>query len=137
MESNLVSKKEAYLKDALYDGINSKAICETLESLANSQSFPKQAADTVEVIADMKDVPNKSFDERFVSDFLKKNSDSIILALKDGISPNEIANSLLKNLNEENSLDSREKLNFMVNLITKMKQKELSLIKSAYQKTLN
>lgn len=137
MESNLISEKGPYVKDALYDGINSSAVRAILGDLANADRFPSQAKDTVRIIASMKGAPNKYVDERFLSDFIKTNSASIISALKDGLTPDEIATSLLKNLDGNNSLDSKRELSFMIKLISKMKEKELKLQKVPYQKILN
>ena len=137
MESNLISENGPYIKDALYDGIKPEAVSDTLERLARADTFPPQAKDTVRIIASMKGAPSKNMDERFLSDFIRANSASIVSALKDGLTPNEIASSLIKNLDGNNSLESKRELSFMIKLISKMKEKELKLQRGTYQKILN
>lgn len=137
MESNLISENGPYIKDALYDGIKPEAVSDTLERLVRADTFPPQAKDTVRIIASMKGVPSKNMDERFLSDFIRANSASIVSALKDGLTPNEIASSLIKNLDGNDSLESKRELSFMIKLISKMKEKDLKLQRGTFQKILN
>lgn len=124
--SNLVKENEENLREAINDGISGEAVRGTLEDVVNKsdekKSSPEQLKTTVEVIADMKESSQK-VDESFASNLVKNNSEKINSALREGITPNEVANTLVKETNKK----GKTHLPFIVKLISKMKKKELKL----------
>lgn len=145
--SNLVNSNEEYIKGAISDGIDAKAVSSILEDVMNKsdelKSNPKQIKEVVDAIVSMKKDNNNLIDEKYISDFVKKNSGKINSALKEGITPDEIAKTLINSTNKANNKVGKKHLNFIVKLISRMKKKELKLkkeksnIKSkGYQKVL-
>lgn len=145
--SNLVNINEEYIKDAIVDGIDADAVNSTLEDVMNRSDelgkTPSQVKEVIETIVDMKKDNTDVIDEQYASDFVKKNGTKISSALNDGISPDEIANTLVNSTNNSNTKKEKEDLKFTVKLITKMKKKELRLKKNkenirvkGYQKVL-
>lgn len=131
--TKLVSENEENIKNAALEGISGDAVESTLEDVINvadsKGDTPKQVKDTVEAIVEMKgDVTNK-VDESFVSDFVKENNEKIVAALNDGITPKEVATTLVNSTNNSNTKKGRKHLKFIVNLISRMKKKELKLKK--------
>ena len=131
--SNLVNNNEEYIKEAISDGISADAVESTLGDVISKFDeigrTPKQVKEVVETIVDMKEKENTKIDERYASDFVKKNSEKIESALNDGISPKEVATTLVNSTNEATNRKGKKHLNFIVKLISKMKKKELKLNK--------
>ena len=145
--TKLINENEENIKSAALEGISGEAVESTLEDVVNvaesSGKTPAQVKDAVEAIVEMKgDVSNK-IDESFASQFVKENNEKIKSALEDGISPKEVATTLVNSTNNSNTKKGRKHLKFIVNLISKMKKKELKLKKEkenvqekGYQKVL-
>ena len=131
--TKLVSENESNIKSATMEGISGEAVGATLEdviSVADSKgTTPMQVKDTVEAIVDMKsDVVNKN-DESYASELFKEKSSKIESAINEGITPKEVATTLVNSTNNSNSRKGKNRLRFLVNLISKMKKKELKLKK--------
>lgn len=144
--SNLVNNNEELIKDAINEGISGDAVESTLEDVINKSDevgkTPKQVKEVVETIVDMKEKENIKVDEKYASEFVKNNSDKIESALSDGITPKEVTVTLVNSTNEATNRKGKKHLNFIVKLITKMKNKELKLNKEnvqekGYQKVLS
>ncbi len=144
MLSKLISNNEEILKEAINSGISSDTIRDTLNNLIEKKDrtgkTPKQISKAVASIAYMKKDIKLPDTEEYYSSVVKNNSARIKSALNDGISPVEIASSLLDTVNSSNK-NSKKQLNFIVKLVTKMKKKELKLknqreITNQYQKKL-
>ena len=121
------------LKEALNNGINGEAVGATLNDIVNKSSelgkMPKQAKNVVETIIYMKKNVNSIPDKKYASNLVMDNSERIKSALNEGISPNEIAVTLMETLEKANTRRTKSRLRFMTKLIKKMKQKELALKK--------
>lgn len=129
--SNFVNNNEEYLKDAINNGVSSESVGATIEDMVvKSEELgktPSQLKEAVETIADMKSSVENKNDETFASDLVKENSEKIKSALNDGLSPDEVANALIKSTDEATNKKGKKHLNFIVNLISKMKRKEFTL----------
>lgn len=129
--SDLINNNEEHIKDALYSGIDAEAVESTLGDVVNkvdeSGKTPKQMQEMVQTIVEMKKDTVNVVDENYASDFVKNNSEKIKGALNDGISPNEIAQTLVEATDKANDRKSRKHLKFITKLISKMKVKEFSL----------
>ena len=145
--SNLVTENEELIKDAVNEGISGEAVNSTLEDVMNKSDevgrSPKQVKEVVETIVDMKEEEVTKVDESFASEFVRQNNEKIKSALEDGISPNEVATTLVNSTKKATSRKGKRHLNFIVKLISKMKKKELRLKKDkeniqekGYQKKL-
>ena len=132
--SKFVNNNEEYLKDAINDGVSGEAITSTLEDLIEkvelSGKTPKQLKETVDVITEMKSDVKEINNENYSSTLVKENSEKIKSALSDGIASNEVVKGLTTSLNNSNTRKGKEHLNFISNLITKIKRKELTLSNS-------
>lgn len=122
---------EEYMKSAINNGIDAKAVNSTVEDMINKSDelgkTPSQVKETIETIVDMKkDVPDER-NENYSSEFVKNNSNKINSALNDGISPKEIATTLINSTNNANTKKDKKHLKFVTKLISKMKKKELVL----------
>jgi len=131
--SNLINNNEEYIKDALNNGIDSDAVNATLDDMMNKSDeigkTPEQVKEVVETIVDMKkDTPNVN-DETYASNFVQENNKKIESALNDGISPNEIASTLVETTNKANDRKNKRRLKFVTKLISRMKRKEKKLNK--------
>ncbi|MDO4962880.1 MAG: hypothetical protein Q4E75_02110 [bacterium] len=138
--TNLVNDNEAYIKDALENGINGEAIESVINNMASSVEKPSQIKEVVESISNMKQAPSM-YNEQFLSDFVRKNNGKIESAIKEGLTPNEIAMSLESDLKQD-TYDSKNHLKFMTRLISEIKKIELKLIREKeqaveYQKVYN
>lgn len=129
--TKLVSENENNIKSAVMEGISGEAVGTTLEDVMNTADFrgktPAQVKDTVEAIVDMKSDVEVKTDESYASDLFKENSKRIESALNEGITPKEVATTLVNSTNNSNTKKGKNHLRFLVNLISKMKKKELKL----------
>lgn len=131
--TKLINENEENIKGAITEGISGGAVESTLEDVINKTDskgkIPLQVKDTVETIAEMKSDTENEIDNSYVSDFVKENNKKIESALSDGITPKEVATTLVNSSNNSNTKKGRKHLKFIVNLISKMKRKELKLKK--------
>lgn len=142
--TNLMNENEEYIRSAVNDGISADAARSTLEDVINKSNelgkTPSQIKDVVDTIIDMKSDVRSELDNNYASNFVKENNTKIQSAINDGISPNEIATSLINSVNEVDSMKAKRNISFIVKLISKMKKKELKLVKTdekGYQKVKN
>ena len=128
MESKTIMQNEENLKDAINNGVSGEAVTSTIEGIIENTNgnVPKQVGQTIQAIAEMKSTPNIPSDE-YLSSFVNKNSEKIKAALNDGIEPEEISQTLVNQLNNSNTKQSKKKLNFIVRLVSKIKQREKRL----------
>lgn len=135
--SKLVNENEVYIKNAINEGISSDVVNSTLEDVINisdkSGKTPKQVKETVETIVKMKKKMGAVDDKRYSSSFVRENSQKIESALNEGITPNEVASTLVDFANNVHSKEDKKHLSFTVRLISKMKKKELILNRSNQQ----
>ena len=122
------------IKDAINGGINREAVQATLESMVrNSEKLgytPKQISEVVSLISEMKSKTNEQNNEAYLSNLVRNNSSKIKAALNDGISPGEIAVTLMNSI-----ISNPQNLSFLTKLISVMKEKEIKLAKKdSYQK---
>ena len=124
---------EESIKDAIRNGINADAVGATLQDVINKSDElgknPRQVKNVVETIVHMKTNVNSIPDKKYASSIVKENSEKIKRALQDGISPNEIATTLIESVQKANSRRTKSRLRFITKLIVKMKEKELKLLK--------
>ena len=136
-KSETVYNNEKEIKSAITDGISGKAISSTLDGVVNKADelgiTPAQLKETVEVVTSMKE-NNNTLDNSYSSDFGKQNGDKLKEALTEGISSNEVKESLSRELDNANDEKSKKHLNFMVNLMSRFKKRELILAKNAQEK---
>ena len=138
---------EENIKDALNNGIDAEAVNSTLDDMVSVSlergKTPKQMKEVVESIVEMKKDTENVVDETYASSFIKENNQKIVSAINDGISPNEIARTLVEATDKANDIKSRKHLKFITKLISKLKVKELRLrkekenSKKGMQKVLN
>lgn len=141
MFSNLISNNEEILKNAINSGISSDTVSMTISEFIEKKDISgktyKQLPKALSSIIYMKRMVKEKDTEEYYSSVVKNNSERIKSALRDGISPDEIAMSLIDMVYSP-SKNAKKRLNFMVKLITKMKKKELKLQKQneikGYQK---
>ena len=135
--SKLINENEVYIKNAINEGIGPDVINSTLEDVINisdkSGKTPKQVKETVETIVKMKKKIGAVDDKRYSSSFVRENSQKIESALNEGITPNEVASTLVDFTNNVHSKEDKKHLSFTVRLISKMKKKELTLNRSNQQ----
>lgn len=122
MNSNLVIENQEYIIEAINKGIDSDTVNSTLENVANYSESPKQILKVVTTIANMKNDKQITRNDNYLSETIKLHENSIRKALNEGVSAIEISNTLIQKLDE----NSKQDLKFVVSLISKMKQKELS-----------
>ena len=143
--TKLMSENEENIRNAAKEGISGDAVGSTLDDVVNAVdskgTTPSQVKDTVEAIVEMKSDTTNKTDAQFASDFVKENNEKIKSALEDGITPKEVTQTLVNSTNNSNTKKGRRHLKFIVNLISKMKKKELKLNKKntsqkEYQKVL-
>ena len=146
--TKIVSENENNIKEAINSGISNEAVGATLDDVINvadsKEKVPVQVKNTVAAIVEMKsDVENK-IDPNYASEYVKKNNEKISAALEEGITPKEVANTLINSTEKSNSKKGKKHLKFIVRLISKMKRKELKLNKNkenveqkGYQRVLN
>ena len=119
------------LKEAINDGIDANAVNSTLEDIVDKASqkgkTPIQIKRVVETIVHMKKNTNNIPDKTYASNFVRENSEKIKSAINEGISPNEIASTLLESTEKANDRRTKRRLKFITKLIVKMKRKELVL----------
>lgn len=132
--TKIVSENENNIKEAINSGISKEAVGATLEDVVNvadtKEKVPVQVKNTVAAIVELKsDVENK-IDPNYASDFVKKNNEKITAALEEGITPKEVATTLINSTEKSNSKKGKKHLKFIVRLISKMKRKELKLNKN-------
>ena len=142
-----VNFNEENIKDALNNGIDAEAVNSTLDDMVSVSlergKTPKQMKEVVESIVEMKKDTENVVDESYTSSFVKENNQKIVSAINDGISPNEIARTLVEATDKANDRKSRKHLKFITKLISKLKVKELRLrkekenSKKGMQKVLN
>ena len=126
MTSNTVNENKEYLSDAISNGLSGEAVNSTLEDVVAKADelgkTPVQLKKSVEVITEMKSDIEKSNNEEYKSTLVKENSERIKCALADGITPVEVQTTLNKSLEDTGN----EHLNFIVKLLAKMKNIELT-----------
>ena len=142
-----VNFNEENIKDAISNGIEGEAVNSTLDDMVSvsieTGKTPKQMKEVVESIVEMKKDTENAVDETYASSFVKENNQKIVSAINDGISPNEIAQTLVEATDKANDRKSRRHLKFITKLISKLKVKELRLrkekenSKKGMQKVLN
>ena len=126
-----VNFNEENIKDAINNGIDADAVNSTLDDMVNvsleTGKTPKQMKEVVESIVEMKKDTSNVVDEKYASSFVKENNQKIVSAINDGISPDEIAQTLVEATDKANDKKSRKHLKFITKLISKLKVKELKL----------
>ena len=131
--TKLVSENESNIKSAVTEGISGEAVSATLEDVINATDSkgktPQQVKAAVEAISDMKSDIESKRDESYASELLKENGERIQSAINDGITPKEVATTLVNASNNSNTKKGKIGLRFLVNLISKMKAKNLKLEK--------
>lgn len=119
------------LKDAISNGIDSNAVNATIGDVISYSdkinNSPKQVKDVLETIVEMKKNVNSIPDKKYASEMVRNNSERIKSALNEGISPSEIAQTLMESVEKANNRRTKSRLKFITKLIVKMKQKELVL----------
>ena len=125
------------LKEAINNGIDANAIDSTLNDMVSKTNekgrVPRQVKHVIETIVHMKKGVNNIPDKTYASNFVRENNERIKAAIKDGISPNEIATTLIESTEKANDRRTKRRLKFITKLIVKMKQKELKLLKQNEQ----
>lgn len=145
--TKLVSENENNIKSAVMEGISGEAVGATLGDVVNTSdskgNTPKQVKYTVEAIANMKSDVESKTDESYASELFKENGERIQAAINDGITPKEVATTLVNATNNSNTKKGKSVLRFFVKLISKMKAKDLKYKKEkenieqkGYQKVL-
>ena len=128
-----VNFNEENIKDAISNGIDADAVNSTLDDMVSvsleTGKTPKQMKEVVESIVEMKKDTNNVIDETYASSFVKENNQKIVSAINEGISPDEIAQTLVEATDKANDKKSRKHLKFITKLISKLKVKELKLRK--------
>ena len=121
------------LKEAINSGVDAEAVNSTLNDMVSKTNekgkVPRQVKHVIETIVHMKKNVNNVPDKTYASNFVRQNSERIKSAINDGISPNEIAITLLESTEKANDRRTKRRLKFITKLIVKMKQKELKLLK--------
>lgn len=121
------------LKEAINSGINGVAVSSTIEDIVKksdeTKTNPIQVKRTIETIIHMKKNVNSIPDKKYASSLVRNNSERIKSALNEGISPSEIASTLIEGVEKANNRRTKSRLKFITKLIVKMKQKELVLQK--------
>ena len=116
-----MNENEEALKTAIQEGISGEAVESTLEDVVNAAEqkgqAPKQLQETVESIAEMKNDTENVVDESYASDFVKQNNEKIKSALEEGITPKEVATTLVNSTNNSDTKKGKKHLNFIVKLI--------------------
>jgi len=133
LETDVMTKNSEYIKQAIDQGISAEAVETTLNDIINKTNekgeTPKQVKSAIETIVDMKKNVEKTYNEQYQSDFVKENSEKINSALNEGVEPEEVAATLIDSTNNANTKEDKQDLKFTVNLISKMKEKDLKLNK--------
>lgn len=130
--SQLVSQNEEYIRDAINNGIDAETVNDTLERVVNYDKNSNQVVEVVQTIANMKNEEKVIRDERYLTELVRDNNSKIKSALNDGISPREIAATLVDSLGGKQNDNN---LTFIVKLICAMKKQEIKIKKSNnYQK---
>jgi len=126
LSSNAVLDNKDNLTLAIKEGITGEAVSMSIEDIMNISDrkgyVPREFKSAIESIADMKDI-TPVYNGNYLSEEMKQNNTKIKLAIKDGLSSQEIASSFSK----EN--DSK-KLRFKANLVSNVKRKEQLLNKN-------
>jgi len=121
------------LKEAINSGVDAEAVNSTLNDMVSKTNekgkVPRQVKNVIETIVHMKKDINNIPDKTYASNFVRQNSEKIKAAINDGISPNEIAVTLLESTEKANDRRTKRRLKFITKLVVKMKQKELKLLK--------
>ena len=132
--TKLVSENENNIRSAVTEGISGEAVEATLEDVINTSDFrgktPIQVKNTVEAIADMKSNVDSKRDESYASELFKENGERIQAAINDGITPQEVAITLVNATNNSDTKKGKGVLSFFVKLISKMKVKDIKLHKA-------
>ena len=131
--TKLINENEENIKSAALEGISSNAVESTLEDVVkvadSKEEVPVQLKNTVAAIVEMKSDVENQIDPNYASDFVKNNNKKINAALEEGITPKEVATTLINSTEKSNSKKGKKHLKFIVRLISKMKKKELKLNK--------
>lgn len=77
----------------------------------------------------MKKDTNNVVYEKYASNFVQENNEKIKSAINDGITPKEIAKTLVESTKNAKDKKSKKHLKFVTKLISKLKVKELRLKK--------
>ena len=125
------------LKEAINSGVDADTVNSTLNDMViktnEKGKVPSQVKHVIETIVHMKNSVNNIPDKTYASNFVRQNSEKIKAAINNGISPNEIATTLLESTEKANDRRTKRRLKFITKLIVKMKQKELTLVKQNEQ----
>ena len=125
------------LKEAINSGVDAEAVNSTLNDIVSKTNekgrVPSQVKHAIETIVHMKKDVNNIPDKTYASNFVRENNERIKAAINDGISPNEIAATLLESTEKANDRRTKRRLKFITKLVVKMKQKELKLLKQNEQ----
>lgn len=131
--TSLINNNEEYIKDAISSGIDAEAVNSTLSDIVTkmdeTKKTPEQVKKVVETIVEMKKDTANVVDEKYASSFVKENNAKITSAINDGISPKEIARTLVNSTKNAKNKKSKKHLKFVTKLISKMKVKEMRLRK--------
>ena len=129
--TNIINQNEEYIKGAIADGIDAEAVNSTLGDIVTKMEetgkSPEQVKEVVETIVEMKKDTDNVFDESYASAFVQENNAKIKSAINDGITPKEIARTLVTSTKNAKTRKSKKHLKFITNLISKMKVKEMKL----------
>ena len=97
--TNIINKNEEYIKEAITEGIDAEAVNSTLGDIVTKMEEtgknPEQVKEVVETIVYMKKDTENVVDESYASSFVKENNAKIKSAINDGITPKEIARTLV------------------------------------------
>ena len=132
--------KEHLIREAINNGISSNGIYAALHRMFGSKSLDKYTSRQIKLvinnICDMKIDTVSDFNSSYSSELVKKNYYKIIDALKKGISPEEVANKLIRAVKDKNI--SKDDFKYLISLVANLKKNDLKYIKNdteTYQKS--
>ena len=135
-------EKEQLIREAMNSGISAQSIYETLSKMFGSGDLSKytnrQIKLAIDNICDMKLNSLSVINQNYSSDLVRNNYDKIVDSLRNGISPEEIANKLIKAVKDKNI--SAADFKYLIGLIANLKKKDLKYIKNdskTYQKVID
>ena len=137
IDSALTQSNKESIRQSIEEGISAEAVNSTIADILNKtdeiRKTPRHVKGAIETIVHMKKDVNNIPDKTYASNFVRENNEKIKAAINDGISPNEIATTLLESTEKANDRRTKRRLKFITKLIVKMKQKELKLLKQNEQ----
>ena len=135
--TSLMKVEKETIKNSIEEGISAEAVNSTIGDIINKANeigtTPQQTKEVVETIVEMKKNTNNVVDESYASNFVKQNNEKIKSAINDGLTSEEITATLVETTNKANDKKGKKHLKFVTKLISKMKQKELKLLKQNEQ----